>query len=235
MKSLRLAFAAGISLIALTTLRADDGSFGKTWMSQYSQNARPDDFVQAVYSLDRAGYFDGAGQPGTAFGFFSVVFKESPSEVDGWLKDSFAFLPERHRRILAAAAWLAGNPAGTKRLRELSYDASGNMREELAYRVFAINPVAVRRIPVVSETSMNLQWGAYLASGDEQHILNIFAALGSNEPGLATSARFALAEKASAYPRVMQICREELDRQPQAIRTEIQAAVNEATLRKPGA
>jgi hypothetical protein len=235
MKSLRLAFAAGVSLVALTALRADDGSFGRAWMNQYSQNARPDDFVQAVYSLDRAGYFDGAGQPGTAFGFFSVVFKESPSEVDGWLRDTFVFLPERHRRILAAAAWLAGNPAGTKRLRELSNHVYGDMRAEVAENVLAFRPLPVARFPVFSEDSMNLQWGAYLASGDERHILNIFAALGSNEPGLATSARFELAEKASAYPQVLQICREELDRQPQAIRAEIQAAVNEATSHRPGA
>jgi hypothetical protein len=235
MKSLRLAFAAGVSLVALTALRADDGSFGRTWMNQYSQNARPDDFVQAVQSLERTGYFDGVGQPATAFGFFSVVFKESPSEVDGWLRDSFVFLPEQHRRILAAAAWLAGNPAGTKYLRELSNNVSGEMRAEVADRVLAIRPLPVARIPVTSETSMNLQWGAFLASGDEQHILNIFAALGSNEPGLATSARFELAEKASAYPRVLQICREELDRQPEPIRAEIQAAVNEATSHNPGA
>lgn len=204
-------------------------------MNQYRQNPRPDDFVQAVRSLDRSGYFDGPGQPATAFGFFSVVFKESPTEVDGWLRDSFAFLPEQHRRILAAAAWLAGNPAGTQRLRELSNHVSGDMRAEVAERVLSIRPVSVTRIPVTSETSMNLQWGAFLASGDEQHILNIFAALGSNEPGLAASARFELAEKASAYPQVLQICREEQDRQPQAIRAEIQAAVNEATSHKPGA
>jgi hypothetical protein len=233
MKTLRIAIATGVSLVALTALRAD-GSFGRKWMDQYSQNPRPDDFVQAVYSLDRAGYFEGPGQPDTAIGFFSVVFKESPSEVDGWLKDSFAFLPEQHRRILAAAAWLAGNPAGAKQLRDLSNNAYGDVRGEV-YHLLATKPVSVSKTTVVSEATMNLQWGAFLASGDEQPILKVFAALGSNEPGLATSARFALAQKAAEYPRVLQICREQLDRQPQAIRAEIEAAVNEATSHKPGA
>ncbi len=233
MKPLRIALAMGLALMALNDLRAD-GNFGRNWISQFSQNPRPDDLVQAVYSLDRAGYFDGPGQPATAIGFFSVVFKESPSEVEGWLKDSFKFLPEQHRRILAAAAWLAGSPAGAKQLRELADHAYGDARGEV-YQLLATKPVPVSKIAVVSEGTMNVQWGAFLASGDEAPILKVFAALGSNEPGLATSARFALAQKAAEYPRVLQICREQLDRQPQAIRAEIQAALNEATAHKPAA
>jgi hypothetical protein len=79
-------------------------------------------------------------------------------------------------------------------------------------------PASVNQTPVVSAAAMNLRWGAFLASGDERHIVSVLEALGSNEPGLATSARYALAQDAASHPRVLEICREQLDRQPQAIR-----------------
>jgi hypothetical protein len=85
-------------------------------------------------------------------------------------------------------------------------------------RLLAAKPVSVYQTPVVSAAAMNLRWGAFLASGDERHIVSVLEALGSNEPGLATSARYALAQDAASHPRVLEICREQLDRQPQAIR-----------------
>ena len=75
---------------------------------------------------------------------------------------------------------------------------------------------------------LNLQWGAFLASGDERHIVNVLAALGSGEPGLASSARFTLAQNAAAHPRVLDICRSQLDKQPAAVRAELKAALNSA-------
>jgi hypothetical protein len=81
---------------------------------------------------------------------------------------------------------------------------------------------------------MNFQWGAFLASGDERCIVNVLTALGSDEPGLATSARFALAQNAAAHPRVLDICRAQLDKQPESVRAELKAALNHAS-GKPGA
>jgi hypothetical protein len=57
----------------------------------------------------------------------------------------------------------------------------------------------------------------------------VLAGLGSDQPGLATSARFSLAQNAVAHPRVLQIVEAQLDRQPNAIRTEIRAALQEAS------
>ena len=47
--------------------------------------------------------------------------------------------------------------------------------------------------PVLSPSSMNLQWGAFLASGDERHVIKILEALGDNRPTLGTRALYALA------------------------------------------
>ena len=82
--------------------------------------------------------------------------------------------------------------------------------------------------PVRSPASMRLQWGAFLATGDERHIVSILEAFGLNEPTLNSAARMSLARHAAAHPRVMEICRAQLDRQPDEIRGELRAALQAA-------
>jgi hypothetical protein len=234
MKRILLAATSAL-LIALSPLRADDSATSTQrawqWVSHYYQNPRPDDMVSAIYALSRSDYFETIGQPAIAIGFFSTVFAQNPQKVEFWLRETSA-LPARHRRILAAAAWLSGNPAGARRMQELSAQEDGELRGELQ-ALLARGSQPVADTPVLSTSSMNLQWGAFLASGDDRHVVNVLAALGSNQPDLASSARFALAQNAAAHPRVLEICREQLDKQPAAVRAELKAALREATTRSP--
>jgi hypothetical protein len=138
------------------------------------------------------------------------------------------------RRTLAIAAWVAGDPIGARQVRELFGTFKYPVRAEVD-RLLAIGPGSVYQTRVVSAGSMNLRWGAFLASGDERNVVSILEALGSNEPGLATSARFALAQEAASHPRVLEICTEQLGRQPQAVRAELRAVVDDATAQKPKA
>ena len=82
------------------------------------------------------------------------------------------------------------------------------------------------RIPVLSPSSMNLHWGAFLASGKDRHIVSILEAMGSDRPGLHVAARTALAQNAATHPRVLQICQAELAKQPEEVRSELRAALN---------
>ena len=238
MKLLRVIFVAGCALATVHAIRADDfvgvqANRGQQWLSHYYQNPRPEDFLTAVYSLSQSGYFESAGQPATAIGFFSTVFTQNPQNVNDWLVRTRE-LPAEHRRILAAAAWKAGHPAGARLLRELSANADDQLRTDIE-SLLAAGPVSVVESPVRSESSLNLQWGAFLASGDERHITNVLAALGSGQPGLAMSARFALAQNAATHPRVFQICEEQLARQPEAVRSEVRAVLNEVSVGRPRA
>jgi hypothetical protein len=202
-------------------------------MENYYQHPATDSFVQAVCSLNYDGYFEEPANQAAAFGFFSTVFQQNPKLVDSWLRSS-RFLPLAARRTLAIAAWTAGSPAGAQQVRETCSMFKYPVRAEVD-RMLAGGPVSADRTPVVSAESMNLRWGAFLASGDERHIVSVLEALGSNEPGLATSARYALAQDAASHPRVLEICREQLDREPQAIQAEIRAVVDDATTQKPKA
>jgi hypothetical protein len=231
MKPHRIAFAACAVLAAFPALGAD--SFGRQWMEHYYQHPSPEALVQGVCSLNDDGYFEDPAQQDAALGFFSTVFQQNPKLVDHWLRES-RFLPLPARRTLAIAAWIAGDPAGARQVRELFGTFKYPVRAEVD-RLLAAGPVSAAQTPVISTASMNMRWGAFLASGDERHIVSVLEALGSNEAGLATSARFALAQDAASHPRVLEICREQLDRQPQPIRAELRAVVDDAAVQKPRA
>jgi hypothetical protein len=236
MKLLRVLLATSASLVALSSARADQNQAAQPawqWVAQYYQNPRPDELVSAVYQLSRTGYFESVGQPATALGFFTTVFAQNPQSVPYWLAQT-SNLPEAHRRVLAAAAWKSGSPAGARLLQQLAEAADADVRREVK-QLIANGSEPVGNTPVLSPSSMNLQWGAFLASGDERYIINVFTALGSGQPGLASSARFALAMNAVAHPRVLEICRSQLDKQPEAVRSEIRAAINAAAAEKPRA
>ena len=193
------------------------------WLAHYYQAPQADQVVTAVFALSRSGYFEGEGQPATAIGFLSAVFAQNPEKVDGWMAE-FRNLPVAHQRLVASALWYSGLPAGDRQLRALAVDSSPEIRREVE-QMLGLGVTAVSKTPVLSEASLNLQWGAFLASGDQQHIVNALAALGSGEAGLSVAARTTLAEKAASHQRVYEICQAQLARQPAKVRDQMQTAL----------
>ena len=195
------------------------------WLAHYYQAPQVDQVVPAVFALSRSGYFEQVGQPATAIGFLSAVFAQNPDKVDGWMAD-FRDLPVVHQRLVASALWYSGLPGNERALRVLARSSTPELRAEIE-QLLSQGSAPVAATPVRSESSLNLQWGAFLATGDQQHIVNALAALGSGEPGLSRAARLALAEKAAAHPRVYAICQAELARQPAGVRDQMRAALAE--------
>jgi len=196
------------------------------WVSHYYQAPQPELVVPAVFALSQSGYFEQAGQPATAIGFLSAVFTQNPDKIAGWMR-SFRDLPVAHQRLVAAALWYSGLPGNDRELRALARQSNPEVRGEVE-QLLAQPAVAVRASPVLSESSLNLQWGAFLASGEEQHIVNALAALGSQEAGLSSAVRTSLALKAASHQRVYEICQAQLSRQPAGVREQMRTALAEA-------
>jgi hypothetical protein len=222
MKTLKLFVAAGLVLASSFVARAEISA--QAWLETYYLNPQPAELGRNVRALSREGYFEKPGHTAVGIGFLSIVFAQNPDRVDGWLAE-FNGLPLAHHRLVAAALWQAGHPMGARLLRSLSTDSEvANEIQQLANRTS--RPVA--DTPVLSPSSMNLQWGAFLASGDEQHIVAILDGIGSDHPALSSAARYALAQNAAAHPRVMEICRAQLSKQPNEVQSVLRAALNDA-------
>ncbi len=205
------------------------GISGQAWLETYYLDPHPAELPQAIRQLSAEGYFDRPANVPVAIGFISTVFAQNPKDVDGWLPQLNG-LPLKHQRLIAAALWQAGHRLGAELLPllgQFSRNAS-----QLANLASAPCP-QILDTPVLSSSSMNLQWGAFLASGNEKHLLAIFDAIGLDRPGLDASARMALAQHAVDHPRVLEICRVQLERQPDEVQSVLRAALNAAASAQP--
>jgi hypothetical protein len=218
--------ALGLSLVLVLCIRviAQTAPEWENWVENYYLNPEADKVVPAVYALSRSGYFEQAGQPAMAIGFLGAVFARNPDRLEGWMQ-AFRDLPAAHHRLVVAALWYSGSQEGAARLRELARHSDAAMRAEIENLTSGWKQPSLAATPVLSRSSLELQWGAFLGSGDPQHVRNVLAALGSQERGVSAAARVALAQKAQAHTRVFEICQTEIARQPERIREELNTAL----------
>lgn len=226
MKTLKAVLIAGLALASSFAARAETSA--QAWLENYYVNPQPERLPQAVQSLSRSGFLD-KNIP-LSIGFLSTVFAKNPTRVDAWLLE-LNNLPMNHQRLIASALWQAGHPLGSEMLTVLSQYSV--VRQDIT-RLAASPSRSLDETPVLSPQSMNLQWGAFLASGNQNHVIAILDGMGSDRPTLDAAARVSLAQNAATHPRVMEICRAQLDRQPEAVRAEVRAALNQAAAKKPG-
>lgn len=218
-----IVYGLGFALALCVTAAAKPAQNWASWVENYYVNPDAAHVVPAVYGLSRSGYFEQAGQPATAIGFLAAVFAQNPDKVEGWMHD-FRSLPAEHQRLVAAALWYSGLPGGADRVRALAHASNPGVQAAVDSLVAWEQP-ALKDTPVLSQSSLDLQWGAFLGSGDAKHVTNVLAALGSPEASFSAKARLALAEKALAHPRVYEICRAEIARQPAGVREELSTAL----------
>ncbi len=222
MKTLFRLTLAGLALAATAALRAEISA--QAWLETYYLNPQPAELPRAIENLSRDGYFARAENTAVAIGFIGTVFARNPDRVEGWL-GQLAHLPARDQRLLAAALWQSGHPLGNRHLLALAQHSP--VRAEIE-RLATLPTQVIAETPVQSPSSMRLQWGAFLASGEPRPIVAILDGFGLNDARLTSAARMALAQNAAAHPRVMEICRDQLSRQPDEVRSELRAALHQA-------
>jgi hypothetical protein len=223
MKPLKFILIASLALASSFTASAEVSA--QASFETYYLNPRPATVPAMMRALSRERYFEQPGHIAVGIGFFATVFAQNPDRVDEWVSE-IRRLPGRDQRMLAAALWQANYPAGRQLMRELSEETPfSNKIKSLT----AVQSRTVSETSVLSTSSMNLQWGAFLASGDERYMINIFNAIGLDQPGLDNAARAALARHVADHPRVMEICIAQLDRQPAEVQSVLRAAVSGVT------
>ncbi len=227
MKTLFRLTLAALALAVSASLRAEVSA--QAWLETYYLNPQPAELPRAIERLSRDGYFDRHEHLAVAIGFIGAVFAQHPARVEGWLQQ-LSHLPDRDQRLLAAALWQSGHPTANTYLRTLAADSP--VRAEVE-RLSTLPPQVIAETSVQSPSSMRLRWGAFLATGQERHIVAILDGFGLNDPRLHSAARMALAQNAAAHPRVLEICRAQLDRQPEDVRSELRAALNAADRTSP--
>lgn len=228
----RIRNAATAALLLLASTASAASSTGQSWLENYYQQPAPDRFESAVFELSRTGYFDEQGRVPLAIGFLASVFAQHPDRAEAWMSVS-RVLPVAHQRILASALWYSNHDKGAAHLRSLARHASTPLRQEIEAMIARGQP-DLRAAEVLSPESLSLQWGVFLATGETEPVRNILAALGSSgNDQLAQDVRWSLARNAAQHERVLAICRDELNRQPNAVRETLRAVIADTERRQP--
>jgi hypothetical protein len=225
MKTLKFVVVAHLALLTGLTTRAE--SSAQIWLETYYVNPRPAELTANIRALSREGFFEKEGNTALSIGFLATVFAQNTARVESWLGE-LPNLPAAHQRLLVAALWQAGHPLGSELLRTISKKSP--LHEEVL-RLASMPAQLVADTPVRSRSSMNLQWGAFLASGDERHIVRVLDAIGTGERALDNIAQINLARHAADHPRVLEICQAQLSRQPQEVQGVLRAALRDAEAR----
>lgn len=218
----KIVICAGLIAGLSGGLSAASTSHWDQWMNNYYKSPSTDQVVRSAFGIGHADYLDRPGATATVIGFYSQIFAQNPDKVDAWFS-RFESLPIEGRRAMAAALWYSGDARGERELRNV---AEGSEAAAAIDRMIAQANPAIADTPVLSESSMNLQWGAFLASGSAEHVNQILAAIGRGDVG--DSARVSLAFNAANHDRVLNIVRSELDRQPNEVRSMLRAVINDA-------
>jgi len=226
----RVALILALLALAGAQGRAEAQSCGRSWLQNYSTHPSPDQFVPAVFELSRTDYFAMPNRVLIGLGFFSSLFRQNPDYVDEWLYYS-RMLPERERRMIISALWMAGHPKGEEFLRlymdrVVRPESAAKLEKVLAPKEAAENP---RRAKGLS--SLYVQWGEFLATGDEEILRDIMTAL-TNDSRMTVRDRWWLACTAAQHQRVIIWCEEHAADAPpdlkDAIRLVVQAKRPEA-------
>src|SRR4051812_44163915 len=147
MKNLKtMIFGMGAALVLSSASPAFASETSRNeWLQNYYRAPQPQQVVPAVFALSQEGYFEGAGQPAIAIGFLSSVFAQNPDKVGEWMY-AFRNLPIAHQRLVAAALWYSGVPAGERELRLAARNSDPALRAELE-ALLARGPVTVAQTP----------------------------------------------------------------------------------------
>jgi len=216
-------FALLFSFATTSSALASSAPSAEQWLNSYYQQPTPERFTAAMIELSKSGYFEEAGHVPLAIGFIATLFAQNPGRVQSWLGVG-RILPAAHQRILISALWYSGHPKGADYLRTYSRDCEPELRVSLE-GILSSRP-SVASAPVQSVASLNLQWGAFLATGDTAPVRSILAALGSSN--LDQDVKWSLAQNAARHERVLDICRDELSRQPNSVRETLRAVIVDA-------
>jgi hypothetical protein len=221
MKTLKFMVLALVALGTSGATRAE--SSAELWLETYYINPRSEELTANIRALSREGFFEKEGNIALGIGFLATIFAENPRRAEGWLRE-LSNLPAAHQRLVAAALWQAGHPLGSELLGNVS---KKSLVQDEVLRLASIPAQLVVDTPVRSRSSLNLQWGAFLASGDERHIVRVLDAIGTGERALDNIAQMNLARHAANHPRVLEICRAQLSRQPQEVQSVLRAALRD--------
>lgn len=207
------------------------------WFSNYYQHPAVEKIVPAICYIDEHNMLD-KNHISPIFGFLAGVFKEEPTKVDQIVAE-LNELDDDSYLVVILGVWYASIPDSKDRVYAM-LEGRPKLKEKLRLFYKGEAPDIVEIPLEQGPWVLDALWGNFMATGDKEPVVRIMQALpwldlkdGNIKLNvIAGAARWSLTSNAIQHKRVMEICEQELSKQPLEVQTHLKlilAKVREQT------
>lgn len=207
------------------------------WMTYYYLKPQPDLTPKMILAMSRDGVFDRENALPPITAFLSRVFAQNPNDLHAWFVQ-FDDLPKEHKKTLWQALWYADTKEAKRQLQRIAEKSVPSDQDDLE-KLLKSKPPALTEVEINSGGVLDMQWGAFFATGDERYVIRIMSALAwinENEDtirkALGGVARWSLASNCFQHGKILRICKEQVSKQPQEVSQILSGIIEEAEARK---
>jgi hypothetical protein len=206
------------------------------WITYYYLKPEPEKTVAAIRLMSTTGKLDDQAALSPIMAFLSEVFRQNPKQLPIWADQLKDIKPE-HRRLV----WQALRLSGLKKevdviLKTARKNEKATMEDQFFIdELYMRDPPDLLTVPIRNSGTLDAMWGHFVASGDERFIVRIIETLaGLGKPKdigafeTATAARLSLTSNAVQHPKVMAVCKKQIETQPEEIKSILKTIVTEA-------
>jgi hypothetical protein len=203
------------------------------WMTYYYLHPQPDLLVPAVLYAESQGFLTGdARTPLVAF--ISHVFAQNPARIAGW-SQALSAMQEPNRTALWTALWWSATKEGKDALdgimKGLPPKAQTFLQTQMAHPPQPFDQQDISTPAVLDEL-----WASWSATGEERYVRRLMTVLpwaaaeqkDLNKMTIGGAARWSLTSNAQQHPRVLKLCMQVRDNDPQ-LRPYLEPIITAAT------
>ena len=207
-------------------------AFG-AWVTYYYRSPEPSKVADALLFASTSGFFkDGKASP-PFFGFLAGWFAQNWPLAES-VVERLTALPPDDQPVLVLGLWYSATPDSKALLAK--YVSRMPAQEKLVAQLSRTTQPQITDIPLEQGPwVLDALWGNFMATGSDAPIVRLLSALPwatvkGDIPRLLVggSARWSLISNAVQHPRVLEICRAQLSRQPENVATPLAEVIREA-------
>ncbi len=189
----------------------------------YYLEPRPESIPEVIAALSRRGYLSNEKSVVATMAFLSRIFRKENQQVEAW-RSSFPPLSILEKRTIWLALWYADTPETDAIIRN-EFQRENSSNRKMLQKLMNQKPKAFEEMELDSTARVDMLWGAFLATGQEKFVIRVIEALPFTKVRgdsalmlVGGAARWSLISKASQHQRVMDICLEQMKRQPKEVK-----------------
>ena len=233
---LLLVMAGAIQVAVAETVTADQFSAlseqeFSDWISTYYRAPQPELIPAFIRKAGGSGYLTREQTLPPIAGFLASFFAAHPDRVAPSLADAKSLPSRDYQTILVIVLVAPGFDPAKQRDRLAELDDYGN---QLLSWFLASGIYGHDKVEPISPSALDFIWGSFLATGNAALVVPLIGVIvppKNNKDAMvlavSTAARWSLGSNARQHPKILELCKQQIPREPPAIAAELRKIVEQ--------